>query len=184
MAVHFKPFRKEGGEGEVEVRTFIIQNSQTIELGQTIKVVSGFASASGAAVRIMGVANAFMRDLGNGQIISFGTDASSGTTGTRTGNHGVLGSDTYVASSTNQTVDKVMVQVIVDPKAEYHNVASGSLTTAMVGNYFDVVSTSDQIDYTVNATTVKQFILMDLDPDRDAVATKGIFKLVQSQLQA
>lgn len=180
----FYPFRKEGGSTGGEERDFIIENSATITLGDTVDVTAGYAGLVGQTARVMGVVVGFVRDIGQGSPIALGADASSGYTGTRTGNAGVIGSDTYVAASDNQTVDKVMVRVVIDPHMEYYNDANGSLTQAMIGTYFDQVAASDQIDAASTTTYSAQFVLMKIDPFNDGDASKGIFRLVESQLTA
>ncbi len=180
----FFPFRTEGGATGGEVREFIIENSATITLGDTVDVTAGFAGLVGATARIMGVVNSFAKTTTEGSSIALDTDAAGTNTGTRSGNAGVVGSDTFVAASDNQTVDKVLVKVLVDPSMEYFNDADDSLTQAMIGTYFDQVATSDQIDVATSTTFSAQMILMKIDPFRDADASKGIFRIVESQLTA
>lgn len=176
----FYPRRAQGGDPKGEVRDFIVTNSQTIALGDMVVLTSGFALRASAGGRIVGCAVGFVRDLGNNQRVPLDQSASGTITGTRTGNAGVIGSDTYAAASSNQTVDKVMVRVLVDPQMEYLNTASSTLTTAMVGQYFDLVSGATQVDVATNTNTYSaQVLLTRLDPDNDASVTKGLFRIIE-----
>ena len=180
----FTPFRKEGGATQGEMRAFIIENSATITLGDMVDVTAGFAGLAGAGTRVMGCVVGLVRDIGQGSPVALGTDAASGFTGSRTGNAGSIGSDTYAAASDNETVDKVMAYVVIDPKMEYYNDADGSLAQAQIGTYYDLLAASDQIDQSTTTTYSAQMVLMAIDPFNDGDASKGIFRVVEHQLTA
>lgn len=180
----FYPYRTEGGQTGGEVRDFIVENSATITLGDVVDVTAGYANLAGATARVMGVVIGLIKDIGGGQRVPLDQDASGSVSGTRSGNAGVVGSETYVAASDNATVDKVMARVIIDPHMEYYNDADGDLAQAQVGTYYDLVAASDQIDQSSTTTYSAQFILMEIDPHNDNDASKGIFRLVESQLTA
>ena len=172
--------RTEGGQTAGEIRPFIIANSQTSTIGDMVTLVSGFSTLALAGVRIVGCVVGFKKDLGNGQIVPLGLDAAGIISGTRSGNAGVVGSDTVAVASDNQTVDKVVAMVMVDPRAEYFNDANGSLSGADIGKYFDIVAASDQIDQSTATNTYSaQMVCVKVNPDNDADLSKGIFRVVE-----
>lgn len=183
----FHPFRTEGGATGGEVRDFIIENSATITIGDDVDVTAGYVGLTGATARSMGIVQGFVKDLGNGTRVPLDQDAAGSISATRSGNAGVVGSDTVAVASDNQTVDKIMARVVIDPSMEYYNDADGSLTQAMIGTYFNNVSASDQISQSSSAVfdeanATEQWILMQIDPFNDGDASKGIFRKVKSQL--
>jgi hypothetical protein len=89
-------------------------------------------------------------------------------------------SGTYVASADNETDKKVCAVVCPDPMALWYNDSNGTLTTAMLKTFFKLTSAS-QIDQAAQSATVGQFQLWKLDPDEDADASKGLFKMSQWQ---
>jgi hypothetical protein len=182
----FYPYRTTGGQTGGEVYDFIIEDSATITIGDAVDLVAGYIglTGTGADARSIGVVLGFGKLLDNGEVVPLDQDAAGSVSGTRSGNAGVPGSETYVAASDNITVDQVTARVIVDPNMQYYNDASGTLTQAMVGTYFDMLSTSDQIDISTTATYSAHFILLERDPFNDADLSKGIFKLVEHQLTA
>lgn len=186
MAGYF-PRRTLRGDTTGAMADFLIENSATITLGDDVDVTAGYAGLTGASARGMGVVLGFYKELSNGGKISLSANAAGTFTGTRSGNAGVIGSDTFVAASDNQTVDKVGVRVCIDPDMLYYNDSDGSLTQALVGTYFNNLSASDQINAGSTTTfnesaATSQWILMEWDPDNDADASKGIFKKVKGQL--
>lgn len=186
MAGYF-PRRTLRGDTTGAMMDFLIENSATITLGDDVDVTAGYAGLTGATARGMGVVLGFYRELSNGGKIALSANAAGTVTGTRSGNAGVIGSDTYVAASDNVTVDKVGVRVCVDPDMLYYNDSDGSLSQALVGTYFNNVAASDQISASSTAVfdesnATEQWILLEWDPDNDADASKGIFKKVKHQL--
>lgn len=172
--------RTEAGQTAGELREFIIANSQTITIGDMVTVTSGFATLALAGNRIVGCVIGLKKDLGNGNTVPLGLDAAGTISGIRSGNAGVVGSDTVAAASNNQTVDKVVAVLNVDQLAEYYNDASGDLTTAELGKYFDIVAASDQIDQSTATNTYSaQMVCTRLNPDGDNDLSKGIFRIVE-----
>jgi hypothetical protein len=181
----FYPYRHEGGDDSGEVRDFIITNSQTVTIGDAIRLVAGFAQRAAAGNRVMGVVVGIGKRLGdnvNDTFLPLDTDAAGSVSGTRTGNPGVIGSETYAAAADNQTVDRVAVRVIISPSQEYYNLADANLLAAHVGRYFDCVAASNQVNV-ASVGNDGQFVLMDRDPHNDGVATKGVFRIAEHALQ-
>lgn len=180
----FFPYRTLGGQTGGEVWDFIIENSATITLGDMVDVTAGYANIAGAAARIMGVVVGIGKKLENGQVVPLDQDAAGSVSGTRSGNAGNIGSETYAAASDNATVDKVVARVIIDPQMTYYNDADGALAQAQVGTYYELLAASDQVDQSETTTYSAQLILLEIDPHNDSDASKGIFKIVESQLTA
>lgn len=151
---------------------FIIANSQTITVGDSIKLSSGYATLALAAGPTMGVVLGIVDPNG----INIDGEAAD-VDGTVSGSGQTL---TYVAASDNATSKMVKVQVMCDPFALFYNDADGSLTQAYVGTFFDVVAASDQIDQS-STTTSGNWQLIELDPDGDSDASKGLFRIAEWQ---
>lgn len=103
---------------------------------------------------------------------------ASGTTGAT-----LTADDTVTTSSSNVSTYKIKGQVIVDPAGTmvFYNDTNGTLSQTMVGSCFDMTSGGDRVDYatTTDATAVWQ--LLEIDPDGDSDASKGLFRLNESQ---
>lgn len=93
--------------------------------------------------------------------------------------------DTYTMSSDNQTVAKDMIAFIPAlPHYLFYNDSDATLTEAMIGMYFNAISTT-QVDGDTNHDTTEQtFRLWEFDPDHDGDASKGLFQVVESQFGA
>ncbi len=187
MATGFYPYRTLGGNTGGDERDFIIEDSATLTLGDTVDVTAGYAGQCANSERPMGVLIGFVVLIGNGRSVPIDQDASGTLTGTHSGNSGVVGSETYVTASDNITVDQVMARVQVDPMMEYYNDADSTLTQAEVGTYFDTNSAGDRI--TGAGTTGAEgsnntgWILTEIDPFNDGDASKGVFLNTKSQLR-
>ncbi len=183
----FYPYRTLGGQTGGDERDFIIEDSATLTLGDTIDVTAGYAGQAANSTRVMGVCIGFVVDIGGGRRVPIDQDASGTLTGTHSGNSGVVGSETYVTAADNITVDQIMARVQVDPMMEYYNDADSTLTQAEVGTYFDTDSDGAQI--TGAGTTGAEgsnntgWILTEIDPHNDSDLSKGIFLNTKSQLR-
>lgn len=180
----FYPYRHLAGTTGGALQDFIIENSATVTLGDAVDVAAGYANRVAAGDRIMGVAVGFGRQLSNGEVVPLDQDAAGTFTATRSGNAGVLNSETVVVASDNATVDKIVARVQIDPNMTYFNDADDTLTQAMIGRYFDLNSDADDADVATEAAFSAQVILLEIDPHNDADVSKGVFKIVESQLTA
>ena len=151
----------------------IITNSQTITIGDVVKLTTGFANLSAAGGIVYGVVTGIV-DVNGLNIDSSQADVDGTVSGTGDGL-------TYVATSDNQTDKKVEAVVMVDPLVLFYNDADDDLTNAHEGRYFDLVATSDQIDV-ATVGDHGQFQLIKRDPDGDGDASKGLFRIGESQL--
>jgi len=143
---------------------FIIDNSDTITIGDAVMLNSdGHAVVATAGEEVLGIVAGVVSSKG------LAIDPDSGTLAD------------YTVDSDNETVDAVKVQVIVDKYSLFSNDSSGTLATTNLMQFFDLTSES-QIDQSSASDTTGQFQLISLDPDGDADASKGLFRIAESQL--
>lgn len=144
---------------------YIIDNSDTITIGDVVRLnTDGHVTLAGAGNTVLGVVVGVVDSDG----IALSPD--SGTT------------DTWTVDSDNETVDQYEAQVIVDPYALFSNDASDDMATTNLGQFYDIVAASNQIDESSASDTAGQFQLISLDPDGDGDASKGLFRIAESQL--
>lgn len=154
----------------------IIANSQTITIGDAVKMASGFATLALNTGIVYGVVVGLVDNQGLNL-----TSSKADYDGTVSGDGDTL---TYVATSDNQTDHMIKAIICVDPFVLWYNDADGSLTNAMEGTFFDTVAASDQISASSTSGTSGSFQLVSRDPDGDADASKGLFRIAESQLWA
>jgi len=97
----------------------------------------------------------------------------------------LTGDDTVATASDNESrANYIQLQVVVDPAGAclWYNDADGNLAQAQVGSFYDVTAGSDQIDQSTTSDTSGQFQLVEIDPDADGDASKGLFRLAECQL--
>jgi len=159
------------GAANPVTRDAIVGNSQTVTVGDAVKMTDGFAQVCDANDRIMGIV-AGITDANGIDLDSTQSDNYDGTW--------TSSAKTYVATSDNQTDKKVKVKMICDPYALFYNDADASLTSAMDMEFFSLID-EDQVDGDTNSATVGELQLWKRDPDSDADASKGIFRIVAWQ---
>ena len=165
-------FRKNmvGGDDHPPYADFILANSQTVTLGDAVTLSSGFAAVCSTNDRPIGIVDSIV-DFNGLPVNGFNSHATQ--TGT------VTGDDTYASASDNQTVDQVKVRVsMYRPMDLYYNDADDTLAQANIGTYFDMNSTGDNIDV-ASGTTSGVWQLMEIDPDNDGDASKGLFRIAE-----
>ncbi len=154
----------------------LIADSQTVSVGDCVKLQTlssgGGAMRATAGVKLLGIVVGIVDDKG----IDLDNTNPSNFDGTWTSS-----SKTYAAASNNTTVKKVRAKVVSDPMSLWYNDSAGTLVAADEYKYFDlstyaVVADQDGHD------TAGSLLLIKRDPDGDADASKGIFKLVENQL--
>lgn len=149
----------------------IIDDSETVTVGDAVLMVDGFAQVCDANERVFGIVTGIVDDNG----IDLDSTQSDNYDGTWTSS-----SQTYVATSDNTTDKKIKVIVVADPFALWYNDANGTLTQAMEKEFFSLTD-EDQIDYATNSATAGEFQLWKRDPDGDSDASKGLFHIVSWQ---
>lgn len=156
----------------------LIGNSQTIKVGDAVKLVA-FASAGGAmrataGEEVLGICVGIVDRYG----IDLDNTSSSNYDGTWTSS-----TKTYAASADNMTDKLVKALVVVDTEALWYNDSAGDLAAADEYKFFDLTD-QDQIADQNGADNAGAFILIKRDPDGDGDASKGIFKIAESELDA
>ncbi len=153
----------------------IISNSAAaLTIGDAVQYTGGYLMGSAADAAKLGILVGFVTK--NGENIFKTNEALGGV---------VSGDDTYNAASDNVTVDQVKGVVVVDPMALFFAYSTGTITQAMVGEWFlGAVSDGTYVD-SVNYTTAQgawsvgtqDFQLIEL-----VSSTSGLFRIGRSQL--
>ena len=128
----FRFVRDLHGEEHAPLVPFIITNSQTLTKGQAVKLTSGFLITAVAGGKVLGIVEGFSNSSGIPLNQPFQT-----FTGTYTS--GDIATETYAASSSNQTVDKVVALVRISMTAQYSvapNATIGTTTGSNLAGYF------------------------------------------------
>lgn len=156
---------------EPTIFDFILNDDEPVRVGDAVDLNSGFAQVVDAGDPVLGVVQGIVDQ--NGLAINSADADIDGT---------VNDDVSYTAAADNETDKKVRVQCIVSPFALFYNDADSTLTQAEVGTFFDTTATGDQI--TSSGSSNGQFQLISLNPDGDSDASKGLFKISESQLFA
>lgn len=165
-----------GGKAAPTPVKILIANSTTLKIGQMARVNSaGFIVPNGAANPCLGRV-AGMIDVNGTPVNSFSYTGQSGHTNS--------GDDTIVTASDNQTrAFPVYAEVEVGLESIlFYNVASQALTQTMLLQFFNLVSTSDQVDGATGSDSAGIVQLVELDPDRDGTVGAGLFRIAAKQL--
>ena len=158
-----------GSESPV-VTEMIIVNSATVVVGDAVNVSAGFVQRATAGSKVLGIAAAIVSEKG----IDLDNAPAADFDGTWTSS-----SATYVAAADNQTDKKVKVKIIADPYALFYNDSAGDLANADEKLFLDLVSATQIAD--ANAGSTGQFQLWKRDPDGDADASKGLWRIAEWQ---
>ena len=167
---------------------FRIANSTTLRVGDVVRVnTAGFLVTNGATAPAAGILVGFADEQGVNPF-SLGYGSRTGST--------LTGDDTLATSATNQTRgDYIVGMVIIDPVGDilWLNDASADLALTNLFQFYDLDSTSRQIDAATNgdANGVFQLILWDprgtsFEPNNPAAADAsfGAFRLNENQFSA
>lgn len=153
-----------------------VANSSTIKIGDAVRLnTNGFLVRAGAGNPVLGIVESLYNDQ-KLNVFSLG----AGTAGAS-----LSPDDQVVTASDNQTrADYVQAGVYMDPSGSllFYNDANGDLATTNLLQSFDVVAGSGQIDQATASDTNGQFQLIMLDPDGDADASKGLFRVAEGEL--
>lgn len=146
---------------------FTITDSQTLTVGDSVKLASGKALLSAGNANVAGIVTGFVK--ANGAPL---TDNGAGGKFV----------DTYTAPSSNTV--KVIIDISKD--SVYSCVADATLGTTtgsdLAGYTFDVVAGSDQLDESTALATTGQFVSLGVDADPLAPANSVLVKIYESQL--
>jgi hypothetical protein len=160
------------------VEPFRVASSQTITVGDVVRInTSGLVVLVELGNAVLGVVRGIY-DSNYKCMTSLGYSNNTGAT--------ITGDDTVTTASDNgsKTGEYVMVEVELDPAGEnlYYNDADDDLAQTNVGQFFDILAASDQIDASSASDTSGQMQLIMIDPDADADASKGLFRVSEPQL--
>jgi hypothetical protein len=159
------------------VQEFILDDSATFTLGDMVRIdTDGLLVVNGVGNTILGLLVGIVDQNG----INVFSPRAQGVAGAT-----LTPDDTIATSSTNSSdgTRKLKGQVIVDPAGTnlYYNDTNGDLTQSMVGAAFDLTSAGDRIDQGTPTDATAQMQLLEIDPDGDGDASKGLFRIVEEQ---
>jgi hypothetical protein len=141
---------------------FIIDNSDEITIGDAIMInTDGHAVVATATEEVAGIAVTVVDK--NGAKVDFDSGSLN----------------TWTVGTDNETVALKQVAIIVSKDALFSNDSAADLATTNLLQFFDLTSES-QISSS-GGDTSGQFQLIALDPDGDGDASKGLFKIAESQ---
>lgn len=174
-------FERGGFYSNVEpavTQQLIIANSATIKIGDAVRVnTAGFIVRAAAGEPILGVVSALTDRDG----LNVFTPQAQGLTGTA-----LTPDDQVVVSSTNQSDASRNVSCLVemDPAGTklWFNDADSTLAATNLFQFFDNNSSGNQITVSTASDTSGQWQLVKLDPDGDADASKGLFRIAEGIL--
>ena len=162
-----------------------LDNSATLTIGDAVRFnTSGLLELSINTEPVLGVLVGFTDNSGDAK--SGGINPLSSFYVNNTGAT-LTPDDTVVTASDNSTRTNYLLGLVqVDPSgsALFYNDSDGTLAQTNLGQYFDVISTADQISASSASDANGQWQLIDIDPDNDADASKGLFRINESQFSA
>lgn len=149
----------------------LITNSQSVGVGDAVVLSGGYVLRASAAGRIwgivVGIVDAKGIDLDNTKDSLDGTWVSS--------------TKVYTAGDDNVTDDKIKAKVVADPFAIFYNDSDGSLTAADDWMLHDLASYRQASATEVAVGSGGQLQLIGRDPDNDADASKGLWRIAEWQ---
>jgi hypothetical protein len=154
-----------------------ITNSATIKIGDAVRIDdSGYVNVVGVGGPVGGICVGIV-DENEINPLSFGYINNTGCT--------LIPDDSVTAASDNETrtTGHVQAQIVIDPAGSclWYNDADGDLAVTNTFQLFDIV-TAGQVDAGTLSDTSGQFQLISRDPDNDGDASKGLFRIAESQL--
>jgi len=161
------------GQKPAVLEVILTDSEGALTVGDCVQWTNGYLTTAATTESILGVLVGFVTEKGENL---FKTNEVHGGT--------LSGDDTFTASATNESVEKVKGVVIVDKDAVFLNKADSSLTMAEVGEYFDTTAGTDQVTGVGN-TTQAQWQLIELVTelgDGTTVSDYGNFRIAESQL--
>ncbi len=155
---------------------YLLAASATVCIGDLVRVnTSGLLVRAETGTAALGVLTGIVDRYGT-SVFSPRAQGTSGAT--------LTGDDTIATASTNvsDATKNLKGQVIVDPAGNclFYNDSDGTLAQTNLFQLFDVASGS-QVTTGGASDATGQVQLMELDPDEDADASKGLFRLAESQ---
>lgn len=173
----FKRRKSLNGLEHPAVLEFLLDDSATFTIGDMVRLDSdGLLTVNGAGNTILGVLVGIV-DRNGMNVFSPRAQGVDGAT--------LTPDDTIATSSTNSTnaARGLKGQVELDFGGEnlYYNDANGDFTQTHVGACFDLTASGDQVDQGTATDGSAQVQLLQIDPDGDGDASKGLFRIVEEQ---
>lgn len=156
---------------------FLITLSSTLTIGDAVRLTTaGTVSVVTTGESILGIVVGLVDKNG----VNVFSPRASGTAGTT-----LTADDTVTVSATNvsDATRNLKALVVLDPGGYllWYNDADDDMAQTNVGQCFDVNSTGDIIDVASATDATAQFQLLELDPDGDSDASKGLFRINENQ---
>lgn len=173
MANEFQYRGQLNGAANPVILPMLIANSSTVVVGRAVKMQS---LGSGGGV-IAATAGSLVAGIVQGIVDKNGIDMDNSVqsiTGTWTSS-----TQSFASSSTNTTVDLVKALVVVDKQALWYNDSAGDMAVADEYKFFDLLSAAQVADQNGH-DTAGAFQLIKRNPDGDDDASKGIFRIAES----
>ena|SRR3990167_1045936 len=163
------------GKDNPSILRYRMGDSVVFTHGDAVKIdASGVLQLAGAGGPFLGILQGTVDELGINPL-GQGYNNQTGAT--------LSGDDTVTSASDNSTRTHYLLgEVICDPKALFYNDSDDTLALTNDLQLFDHNSSSDNIDVATASDTSGQMQLVQRDPDGDADASKGLFRIVESQL--
>lgn len=167
------------GQESPTTTDILIAGSATLIVGQLVRVnTSGFVVPAATGEVFAGVLAGIVDKNG----INVFTGRATGTSGAT-----ITGDDTIATASDNASnaAKNLKAQVILDPAGQllFYNDADGSLANTNMFQFFDVAS-GTQVTVGSASDSNGQVQLVAIDPDGDADASKGLFRLNETCFNA
>jgi len=158
---------------------FRVANSTTLKIGDLVRVnTGGFLVRAASGEVPAGVLQGVIDKDGTPPWTAFWVN-NAGIT--------ITNDDTVASSATNQTRtdNYIQGQIAFDPAGEalWYNDASAALAATNLFQFYDVAS-GNQVTEATRSDANGQVQLVSLDPDNDGNASKGLFRINESQFNA
>lgn len=156
---------------------FILAGSATVKIGDAVRLnTNGLLVRAATGEPVLGILEGIVDQNG----INAFSPRASGTTGAT-----LTPDDQVVTSATNASdaTRKLKGRVILDPAGYclFYNDSDSTLSQTHIGQMFDAAN-GNQITVGGASDSNGQFQLVAIDPDNDADASKGLFRIVETQL--
>jgi hypothetical protein len=153
-----------------------VANSTEVRIGDSVRVNNaGLVVSAGATAPIAGIVMGIVDENGI-NVLGQGVTNNTGAT--------LSGDDTVTTASDNTTrAHYIKVEVAIDPAGNllFYNDSDGSLAQTNLFQFFDADSAGRQIASGSASDSNGQFQLIELDPDGDGDASKGLFRIAENQ---